>query len=131
MIGLDTNILVRYFTQDDPIRSRRAMEILERRLSEDDPGFISIVVAVETVWVLSRSYGYADYKIAAALELLLQADNVVVEHERDVFLAVIALKEGRSSFADALISALAIRAGCTVTLTFDRKAARLPGFALP
>jgi predicted nucleic-acid-binding protein len=54
MIGLHTNILVRYLTQDDPVQSRKATEIIERRLTEEQPGFVSIVAMVETVWVLDR-----------------------------------------------------------------------------
>jgi predicted nucleic-acid-binding protein len=130
MIGLDTNILVRYLAQDDPVQSPQATDLIERRLTEDDPGFISVVAMVETVWVLDRAYGLADLEIAAAIERTLQADVLVVEHEQDVFAAMIALKEGYGSFADALIGALGARAGCSRTLTFDQKAARLPGFAL-
>jgi len=131
MIGLDTNLLVRYLAQDDPIQSRKATEVIERRLSADDPGFISVVAMVETVWVLDRAYGLADAAIAQALERILQADRLVVESEQEVFTAMIALKEGQGSFADALISGLGAEAGCVGTLTFDQKALRLPGFALP
>jgi predicted nucleic-acid-binding protein len=131
MIGLDTNILVRYFAQDHPIQSLQAAEIFERRLSEDSPGFVSLVAAVETVWVLDRAYGLTGREIAAVIERLLQADNLVVENAQDVFTAMIALKQGLGSFADALIAALGMRAGCTATWTFDRKALRLPGYASP
>lgn len=131
MIGLDTNLLVRYLAQDDPIQSRKATEVIERRLSADDPGFISVVAMVETVWVLDRAYGLADAAIAQALERILQADRLVVESEQEVFTAMIALKEGRGAFADALIAALGGWANCSRTLTFDRKALRIPGFALP
>ena len=65
MIGLDTTILVRYLAQDDPVQSAAATEIIERRLTEDNPGFISIVAMVETVWVLDRAYGLAAAEIAA------------------------------------------------------------------
>jgi predicted nucleic-acid-binding protein len=85
----------------------------------------------ETAWVLERAYGLADDQIAAAIERTLQADVLVVESEQEVFTAMIALKEGRGSFADALIGALGAKAGCSQTLTFDRKALRLQGFALP
>ena len=131
MIGLDTNILVRYLAQDDPIQSPLATDILEFRLSQGNPGFISIVAMVETVWVLDRAYGLADDEIAAALERMLQADTLVVENEQEVFTAMIALKEGSGSFADALIGALGVKAGCSRTLTFDKTALRLPGFELP
>jgi predicted nucleic-acid-binding protein len=131
MIGLDTNVLVRYLAQDDPVQSRQATALIEHRLSEQDPGFVSVVAMVETAWVLERAYGLSANKIAAAIERMLQADALVVEDEQEVFTAMMALRHGRGSFADALIAALGSRAGCTHTVTFDRRALRLPGFALP
>jgi predicted nucleic-acid-binding protein len=130
MIGLDTNVLVRYIAQDDPHQSARATEIIERRLSDENPGFVSVVAMVETVWVLDRAYVLSDEDIVAAIERVLQADVLVVEREQEVFAAMVALEEGRGSFADALIGALGAAAGCPVTLTFDRRALRLPGFEL-
>jgi predicted nucleic-acid-binding protein len=128
MIGLDTNILVRYLAQDDPVQSPIATDIMEFRLTEGDPGFISVIAMVETVWVLDRAYALAAGEIAAALERILQADTLVVESEQEVFQATMALKEGSGSFADALIGALGTKAGCTRTLTFDKSASRQPGF---
>ena len=128
MIGLDTNVLVRYLAQDDPAHSARATEIIEQRLSEENPGFVSVVAMAETVWVLDRAYGLSDEDIVAAIEHTLQADVLVVENEQEVFAAMTALKEGRGSFADALIGALGAAAGCSATLTFDRRALRLPEF---
>jgi predicted nucleic-acid-binding protein len=131
MIGLDTNILARYLAQDDPVQSPKATALIERRLSEDDPGFVSVVAMVETVWVLEHAYGLSDDGIVAAIERMLQADVLLVENEQEVFTAMIAFKDGRGSFADALIGALAAKAGCSRIVTFDRKALRLPGFELP
>jgi predicted nucleic-acid-binding protein len=131
MIGLDTNILVRYLAQDDAVQSPVATDVIEFRLTEENPGFISIVAMVEMVWVLDRAYGLAGREIAAVLERLLQADTLVVENQQEVFTAAMALKEGTGSFADALISVLGARVGCTRTLTFDKTALRLPGFELP
>jgi predicted nucleic-acid-binding protein len=131
MIGLDTNVLVRYLTQDDPVQSAKATELIERRLTRRDPGFISIVAMAEAVWVLERAYRLGDAEIATTIERTLQADSLVVENEQEVFTAMIALKEGRGSFADALIAALGARAGRSVTVTFDQKALRLPGFRPP
>ena len=130
MIGLDTNVLVRYLAQDDRAQSQRATQLIERRLTAEDPGFVSTVAMVETAWVLDRAYGLTDDEIAAAIERTLQADVLVVENEQEVFTALIMLKEGRGSFADALIAALGAKAGCSKTLTFDRKALRIPGFEL-
>jgi predicted nucleic-acid-binding protein len=130
MIGLDTNIIVRYLTQDDPLQSPKATEILEARVSQENPGFISVVAMVETVWVLERSYRFPDDEIAAAVERILQTDELVVEDEQQVFAAMTNLKDGRGSFSDALIAVLGVKAGCSTTLTFDRKALRLDGFEL-
>jgi predicted nucleic-acid-binding protein len=131
MIGLDTNILVRYLAQDDPVQSPKARDIFERRLTEKDPGFVSVVAMVETVWVLDRAYHLSSQEISAAVERMLQTDVLIVESEQEVFTAMVALRSGEGSFADALIGALATRAGCIRTLTFDHKALRLPGFELP
>jgi predicted nucleic-acid-binding protein len=130
MIGLDTNILVRYLVQDDPEQSARATEILERRLTEKNPGFVSVVAMVETVWVLDRAYFLTAQEIATAIERLLQVDVLAIENEQEVFTAMVALKQERGSFADALIAELGARVGCSRTLTFDRKATRLPSFEL-
>ena len=130
MIGLDTNVLLRYLAQDDPVQSRRATEIIERRITDQNPGFISVVAMTETVWVLDRAYGLSDEEIVAAIERMLQVDALVVESEQEVFAAMTALEEGLGSFADTLIGALGAKAGCSATLTFDRKALRLPDFEL-
>ena len=131
MIGLDTNILIRYLAQDDPVQSSKAREIIEDWLTEEEPGFVSVVAMVETVWVLDCSYGLAPHEIAATVERILQTEVLLVENEQEVFTAMVALKQGRGSFADALIAELGTRAGCVRTLTFDHKALRLPGFELP
>ena len=130
MIGLDTKVLVRYLTQDDPIQSGKATHLIERRLGPVEPGFVSVVTMVEIAWVLERAYGLPRPQVAAAIERMLQADALVVENEPQVFTAMVALKEGYGSFADALIGALGSAAGCSHTFTFDRKASSLEGFQL-
>ena len=128
MIGLDTNILVRYIVQDDAVQSPAATRIMEHRLTEDQPGFISLVAMAETAWVLERSYGLSATEIAAAVERILQIDILFVQSEQEVFTAMVALKTGAGSFSDALIGALGTRAGCAATMTFDKKATRLRQF---
>jgi predicted nucleic-acid-binding protein len=130
VIGIDTNVLVRYLAQDDPVQSARATALIEGRLTAREPGFISVVAMAETAWVLDRAYGMTPTEIAGAIERLLQADLLMVESEQDVFASMTVLKEGRGSFADALIAALGARAGCSHTVTFDRKALRIAGFAM-
>jgi predicted nucleic-acid-binding protein len=131
MIGLDSNILVRYFTQDDPVQAAIATEVIEHRLNEDEPGFISIVAMAETVWVLDRHYNFRRERIADAVERMLLVDILIVESETEVFTAMVALREGRGEFADALIGALCANAGCARILSFDRGTLRLPGFEHP
>jgi predicted nucleic-acid-binding protein len=128
MIGFDTNVIVRYLTQDDPVQSPKATELIERGLTEQDPGFVSVVAMAETAWVLERVYGRTAEEIAAVIERMLEVEVLVVESEQEVFTAMIAVKEGRGSFADALIGALGARAGCSHTVTFDQKALRLTAF---
>jgi predicted nucleic-acid-binding protein len=128
MIGLDTNIIVRYLVGDDPIQSRKARQLIEGRLTEDEPGFLSLIAVAETTWVLERGYGMDGRAIAAAIERLLQTEVLVIECEQEVFSAMIALREGRGSFADALIGECGKKAGCATTVTFDRKALRLSNF---
>ena len=130
MIGLDTNILVRYFAQDDPVQSRKATVLIEQSLTGQTPGFVSVVVLVETLWVLQRVYRLRNEAIAIVVERILEADALFVEHEAEVATALTALWEGQGSFADALIGATNARSGCSRSLTFDRKALRLPGFEL-
>lgn len=128
MYGLDTNVLIRYFTQDDPIQSRKATAIVERRLTPESPGFVSLVTMVEIVWVLASVYEQTGPQIAGVVERMLQADSLFVQNEQEVFTAAQALKSGHAAFADALVGASGEWAGCRSTLTFDKKAARLKTF---
>ena len=97
-------------------------------LSEEQPGFVSVVAMVETAWVLERVYSLTGEELAAAIERILEVNVLIVESEQEVFTAMIAVKEGRGSFADALIGALGTKVGCSHTVTFDQKAPRLPAF---
>jgi predicted nucleic-acid-binding protein len=130
MIGLDTNVLIRYLTQDDPVQSAKATEVIERRLTAKNPGFVSVVAMVETVWILDRAYSLTAQEISTVVERLLQIEVLAIENEQEVFTAMVALKQGRGSFSDALIAEFGVRAGCSRTLTFDQKALRLPGFEI-
>ena len=131
MIGLDTNILLRYLVQDDPLQSRRATQIIERHLTELDPGFVSLVTVLEVVWVLKSLYKRSRQEIANHIEMILAADTLEVQNEQEVYHAVVALRSRTGTFEDTLIGALGIWRGCSATLTFDEKAAqKLHGFLL-
>ena len=131
MIALDTNVLLRYLAQDDSAQSARATEMIERRLSLRNPGFVSLVCILEIVWVLRSLYKRTRGEIAQHIEMMLAADSLEVQNEQEVYQAVIALRSGAGSFEDALIGSLGMWRGCTATLTFDENAAkRLDGFRL-
>jgi predicted nucleic-acid-binding protein len=131
MIGLDTNVLLRYLAQDDPKRSPRATEILERRLTEQEPGFVSLVTILEVVWVLKSLFKRSSQEIANDIEMLLGADTLEVQNEQEVYLAVVSLRNGIGTFEGALIGSLGAWRGCSAISTFDENAAKwLPGFQL-
>jgi predicted nucleic-acid-binding protein len=131
MIGLDTNVLLRYLVQDDPAQSPRASEVIERRLSKENPGFVSLVCVLEIAGILGSLYKRSRQQIAGHLEMLLAADTLEVQNEQEVYQALVALKNGSGTFQDALIGALGAWRGCSATLTFDQNAAkRLNGFQL-
>jgi len=119
MIGLDTNVLLRYLTQDDPEQSRRATEIIEGRLTEEEPGFVSIVSILEVVWVLKSIFKRSPQEIANDIEMLLAADSLEVQNEQEVYYAVVSLRNGIGTFEDALIGSLGAWRVCSATLTFD------------
>ena len=131
MMGLDTNVLLRYLAQDDPRQSRRATEIVERRLTGQEPGFVSLVTILEVAWVLKSLFKRSRHEIANDIEMLLAADTLEVQNEQEVYLAIVSLRNGIGTFEDALIGSLGIWRGCSATLTFDKDAAkRLHGFQL-
>jgi len=131
MIGLDTNVLVRYLADDDPVQSPRAVRFIERSLTRDEPGFVSLATILETVWVLKSLYRRSREEVATDIEMVLAADTLEVQNEQEVYRAVLALRSGAGTFEDALIGSLGTWRGCTATLTFDAKAARrLPAFRL-
>jgi predicted nucleic-acid-binding protein len=131
MMGLDTNVLLRYLAQDDPKQSPRSTEIIERRLTEQEPGFVSLVTILEVVWVLKSLFNRSRQEIANDIEMLLAADTLEVQNEQEVYLAVVSLRNGVGTFEDALIGTLGAWRGCSATLTFDEDAAkRLHGFQL-
>jgi predicted nucleic-acid-binding protein len=131
MIGLDTNVLLRYLVQDDATQSPKATEIIERRGTKEDPGFVSLVSILEIVWVLESLYKRTRGEIADHIEMMLAADTLEVQNEQEVYQAVIALRNGSGTFEDALIGALGAWWACSATVTFDENAAkRLNGFQL-
>lgn len=123
MIGLDTNVLVRYLAQDDPVQTPLATELFES-LTAEVPGYISQVVLVETVWVLASCYAADEERIAEVVETLLHVEMLVIEEADIAWRALRQFKQAGGDFADALIAALAGRADCKTVYSFDRGAAK-------
>lgn len=124
MIGLDTNVLVRYLAQDDPDQAARATRVVEQELTEKEPGFIGLIVLIETVWVLQRLYQASAEEIRETVNDLLGSRSVVVENRDVVARALGISKKNSCGFADAIIAASAYGAGCHRVMTFDRGAVR-------
>lgn len=125
MIGLDTNVLVRYLTQDDETQAAAATRLVETQLSAQRPGLLGPVVLCELVWVLETSYGHTRAELAPILWKLLAAEEFRIQARADVVVALQAYESTTADFADALLGVQNRRAGCEITLTFDKKAARL------
>ena len=129
MIGLDTNVLVRYISQDDPIQSERANVLLES-LSTGLEGYVTVVSLVELVWVLTSCYGSSKAEISNVLESLMHTKYIIVQDADLVWKALRNFKVGKADFPDCLIKHTSFNAGCSSVVTFDVKAARDSGMSL-
>ncbi|MFP5418922.1 MAG: PIN domain-containing protein [Gammaproteobacteria bacterium] len=129
MIGLDTNVLVRYVAQDDPKQSPQATRLIES-LTADAPGYVSVISVVELVWVLTGCYHATKNEICDVLETLLRTKEIVVAQADIVWKALRVFRDGKADFADCLIERSASDAGCSHTATFDRDAAKHCGMQM-
>lgn len=129
MTGLDTNVIVRFLMKDDADQAALAAKAFAE-LTTATPGFVCREVLVELVWVLQKIYRLPRTDIADAIEGLLGAREIVVESADQVAVAVDRLRRGGPGFADQMIALAGQGSGCGKTVTFDRKAASLPGMSL-
>lgn len=129
MTGLDTNVLVRFLVQDDAAQAKAAQDLMAT-FTEAEPGFICREVLVELVWVLERAYALSRTDIGDAINGLLEARELVVEAADRAAIAIDRYRKGGPGYADQMIALAGQRAGCDKTVTFDRKAAGLPGMSL-
>lgn len=128
MLGIDTNVLVRFLVRDDEAQFKKAKKLIRREVSARRQVFISQLVLLETEWVLRSRYGFQKTELLQTLSGLLDAADVQFEDEPAIEEALFAWKENTVGFADCLIGAQNRRLGCSATATFDQKAAKLPGF---
>jgi predicted nucleic-acid-binding protein len=129
MTGLDTNILVRYFTEDDPAQSRRA-EVLLDAFTKETPGFVSIVTLIELNWVLRSQYRLPKAELILYLERLLDSPELTVENQATVHQALQRFAHSKADFTDCLIERSGYVNGCQETVTFDVNASRFAGMRL-
>lgn len=123
MIGLDTNVLVRYIVQDDRHQAAKATRVIEAECSETRPGFVTTVVLAELVWVLDGCYGSTRAEIVAVLQRILRTKQLVVQDAEIVWKAVRSFETARADFADCLIERVGADHECECTFTFDKQAA--------
>lgn len=129
MIALDTNILVRFLTRDDPQQSS-LVDALTATLDADNRGFVGRDVMLELVWVLRKGYGFRRMEIARALQALMEAEEFAIEDETAIHQALDAYAQGGPGFADHLILHVSRARGCRTLATLDRKLAQLDGVTL-
>ena len=130
MIGIDTNVLLRVIVADEPKQAEAARKFIQDNCSPDDPGYVSYITLVELVWTLATAYQLSREDISRALEQILETAQLDVESSNDVALALRDYRRGPADFADCLLARINAAAGCEHTVTFDRKASKLPGFKL-
>jgi len=130
MIGLDTNVVVRYLTQDDPVQAARATEAIEDAAERGDRLFLSGVVLCELVWVLESTYGYERAEVTDVVERVLRTTQFDFDQKDQLWQAWQDYRTGKSDFSDYLIGRLGHAAGCGATLTFNRALEHSPLFRL-
>lgn len=130
MTGLDTNVLVRYLTQDDQAQSRRANALIEDTVARGDRCFINLIVLCELVWVLRGAYGFDKTEVIAVLEKMLATTQFYIEDRDLVRRALENFATGPGDFPDYLLGSKNAQAGCHKTATFDRTLKRSALFTI-
>jgi predicted nucleic-acid-binding protein len=128
MLGIDTNVLVRFLVGDDREQFEHAQRLIRRQINAGEPVFVSLPVLLESEWVLRSRYGFSKTEIMSAVSALLDASELTFEHEGTVEETLYTWKNSGAEFADCLIGAHHRRLGCRATATFDLKAAKLPPY---
>lgn len=128
MLGIDTNVLIRYLVRDDPDQFARARRLIRREVNAGETILVSLLVLLETEWVLRSRYALAKADIVEVFSALLDAAELTFEDEPSVEEAAYTWKDSAADFADCLINARHRRLGCRATATFDEKALKVAGF---
>ena len=129
MIGLDSNVLVRYIVQDDVKQAAAATALIEGECTEQSPGRIDVVVLAELVWVLTTAYRYPKAAVVRVIQQVLRTTEFQIDDSDTVWAALRQFETGAADFADMLIASRNRAAGCGLTYTFDVRAAGERHFA--
>lgn len=129
MKGLDTNVLLRAVTNDDPVQSPIARRIIAA-LTPREPAYINVVVLCEFAWTLQRRYRYDRQQVGLAISAMLVSTAFIVAERSAVSSALTRSQDEELSFNDALIGELNLSAGCPATTTFDGQAAGTAAFVI-
>ncbi len=130
MTGIDTNILIRYLTQDDPEQAKIATRFIEQDCTPDSPGFINHIVLCELVWVLNRCYKTDRQKALSVIEQIMRTIQFQVQDPPIVWKALEFAQNGTADFADYLGVQINQDKGCRQTFTFDQNSAKTAGATL-
>ncbi len=130
MLGLDTNILIRYIVHDDPVQSPLVSRFLKQKCSEEKPCYISHIVLCELVWVLESAYGYKREQVAETLKLILEIRHFCIGEQESAWSALKAYCSGSADFSDLLLGETNKLYGCETTITLDKKASETDTFQL-
>ena len=128
MLGIDTNVLVRFLVRDDEVQFEKARKLIKREVAAGRRVFVNQLVLMETEWVLRSRYAAPKNQIIEAISSLLDATDVQFEDEPSIEEGLFMWKDSTADFADCLIGAKNRRLGCRATVSFDAKASKLPGF---
>jgi len=127
MYGLDTNVLIRYLLRDDLIQAEQARVAIENAVQSGEPVVVSLLTMLESEWVLRSCASIDKRTVITTFRMLLETRDIRIEQEETLEEALYLYENSSSDFADCLMTASYARIGCTAMLTFDRKAAQLPG----
>ena len=130
MIGIDTNVLARYITQDDELQSGIATEFIENYCSNGNKIFVNHIVICELVWVLKKCYKLSKPKTIDVIEHILQISQFSIENVQIIWQALTDYKQGSADFADYVVGRTNTFNNCDETITFDQQASKSKGFAL-
>lgn len=130
MIGLDTNVLVRYLVQDHPVQSKKASQFILSSCTQASPGVINRIVLCELVWVLESAYRYPRSQVADVLERVFMTSQFWVEDLSAAWISLRRYRNGSADFADYLLARVNRDLGCRRTVTFDKQAGKAEEFEL-